>query len=38
MSLLIFTSIAATFPSAMWRILEAKGFETFLLVMLVGSS
>lgn len=36
MSLLIFTSIAATFPSAMWSIWEAKGFETFLLVMVVG--
>jgi preprotein translocase subunit SecY len=36
MSLLIFTSIAATFPSAMWGIWEAKGFETFLLVLVVG--
>ncbi|MGW9627546.1 preprotein translocase subunit SecY [Microbacterium sp. NPDC055521] len=36
MSLLIFTSIAATFPSSMWAIWEAKGFETFLLVMLIG--
>ncbi|WP_193596797.1 preprotein translocase subunit SecY [Microbacterium sp. YJN-G] len=36
MSLLIFTSIAATFPAAMWGIWEAKGFETFLLVMAVG--
>ncbi|MFC7788912.1 preprotein translocase subunit SecY [Microbacterium sp. MAHUQ-60] len=36
MSLLIFTSIAATFPSAMWSIWEARGFETFLLVMVVG--
>lgn len=36
MSLLIFTSIAATFPGAMWGIWEARGFETFLLVMLVG--
>ncbi|MFD5226504.1 preprotein translocase subunit SecY [Microbacterium sp. NPDC058342] len=36
MSLLIFTSIAATFPSAMWGIWEAKGFETFLLVLLIG--
>ncbi|MEJ1088550.1 preprotein translocase subunit SecY [Microbacterium sp. Mu-80] len=36
MSLLIFTSIAATFPAAMWGIWEAKGFEVFLLVMLIG--
>jgi len=36
MSLLIFTSIAATFPSALWGIAEAKGFETFLLVLIVG--
>ncbi len=36
MSLLIFTSIAATFPGAMWTIWESKGFEVFLLVLLVG--
>ena len=36
MSLLIFTSIAATFPGAMWLIWESKGFEVFLLVLLVG--
>ncbi|MGF2950218.1 preprotein translocase subunit SecY [Microbacterium alcoholitolerans] len=36
MSLLIFTSIAATFPAAMWSIWEAKGFEVFLLVLLIG--
>jgi preprotein translocase subunit SecY len=36
MSLLIFTSIAATFPSAMWSIWQARGFETFLLVLAVG--
>ncbi|MBY6061552.1 preprotein translocase subunit SecY [Microbacterium esteraromaticum] len=36
MSLLIFTSIAATFPAAMWGIWEAKGFEVFLLVLLIG--
>jgi preprotein translocase subunit SecY len=36
MSILIFTSIAATFPSAMWAIKQAKGFEVFLMVLLVG--
>ncbi|QZY52770.1 preprotein translocase subunit SecY [Leucobacter tenebrionis] len=36
MSLLIFTSIAATFPSAMWMIKESKGWEVFLLVLAVG--
>ncbi|MGW8483294.1 preprotein translocase subunit SecY [Microbacterium sp. NPDC055903] len=36
MSLLIFTSIAATFPSAMWMIWESNGFEVFLLVLVVG--
>ena len=36
MSLLIFTSIAATFPAAMWSIWEARGFETFLLVLIIG--
>ncbi len=36
MSLLIFTSIAATFPGAMGVIWATKGFETFLLVILVG--
>ena len=36
MSLLIFTSIAATFPAAMWSIWQARGFETFLLVLAVG--
>ncbi|MFN7001183.1 MAG: hypothetical protein ACK4ST_14335, partial [Elioraea tepidiphila] len=35
-SLLIFTSIAATFPAAMWSIWQARGFETFLLVLAVG--
>src|SRR5690606_35239239 len=33
MSILIFTSIAATFPSAMWAIWVARGFEVFLLVL-----
>ena len=36
MSLLIFTSIAATFPGAMWSIWQARGFEIFLLVLAVG--
>jgi preprotein translocase subunit SecY len=36
MSLLIFTSIAATFPAAMWSIWQSRGFETFLLVLAVG--
>jgi preprotein translocase subunit SecY len=36
MSILIFTSIAATFPAAMWTILTARGFEVFLLVLAVG--
>ena len=36
MSLLIFTSIAATFPASMWMIFEAKGLEVFLLVLAVG--
>ena len=36
MSLLIFVSIAATFPAAMWTIWQARGFEVFLLVLAVG--
>ncbi len=36
MSLLIFTSIAATFPSALWGIQQSKGFEVFLGVILIG--
>jgi preprotein translocase subunit SecY len=36
MSLLIFTSIASTFPSSLWLIAETRGFETFLLVLGVG--
>ena len=36
MSLLIFTSIAASFPAAMWSIWQSRGFETFLLVLAVG--
>lgn len=36
MSLLIFTSIAASFPSALWTIQQAKGWEVFLFVIAVG--
>lgn len=36
MSLLIFTSIAATFPSALWTIKVAKGWEVFFFVIAVG--
>ena len=36
MSLLIFTSISATFPGAMWMIKESKGWEVFFLVLGVG--
>lgn len=36
MSLLIFTSISATFPAAMWAIFESNGLEVFLLVLGVG--
>ncbi|WP_221583790.1 preprotein translocase subunit SecY [Microbacterium sp. G2-8] len=36
MSLLIFTSIAATFPGALGAILAARGLEVFLLVLAIG--
>ncbi|MCS5714852.1 preprotein translocase subunit SecY [Herbiconiux sp. CPCC 205716] len=36
MSLLIFTSIASTFPSSLWLIAQTQGFETFLAVLAVG--
>ncbi|WP_336658866.1 preprotein translocase subunit SecY [Leucobacter sp. USHLN153] len=36
MSLLIFTSIAAQFPSAMWVIRESQGWEVFFIVLAVG--
>ena len=36
MSLLIFTSISATFPAALWAIQVAEGWEVFLLVLVVG--
>ena len=36
MSLLIFTSIAAQFPTALWSIAVARSFEIFLMVIAVG--
>jgi preprotein translocase subunit SecY len=36
MSLLIFTSISATFPSALWGIQVNRGWETFLFVLAIG--
>jgi len=36
MSLLIFTSIAAQFPNALWTIKLAKGWEVFFFVIVVG--
>lgn len=36
MSLLIFTSIAATFPGALGAIWASNGFEIFLLVLVIG--
>jgi len=36
MSLLIFTSICATFPASLWAIQVAKGWEVFLIVLAVG--
>jgi preprotein translocase subunit SecY len=36
MSLLIFTSIAATFPSSLWAIATQQSIETMLLVVAVG--
>ncbi|HET6673463.1 MAG TPA: preprotein translocase subunit SecY [Agromyces sp.] len=36
MSLLIFISIAATFPSSLWAIGVARGWDVFALVMVVG--
>ncbi len=36
MSLLIFISIAATFPTALWGIQVAKGLDAFLLVLVIG--
>ncbi len=36
MSLLIFTSIAATFPSALWSIATQRSIETMLIVIAIG--
>ncbi|GAB3676509.1 preprotein translocase subunit SecY [Angustibacter aerolatus] len=36
MSLLIFTQIAATFPSALWQIKQSQGWAAFIVVLLVG--
>jgi preprotein translocase subunit SecY len=36
MSLLIFTQIAATFPSALWAIKTSQGWTQFVIVLLVG--
>lgn len=36
MSLLIFISIAAQFPTALWGIQVSKGFNVFLLVLILG--
>jgi preprotein translocase subunit SecY len=36
MSLLIFMSIAATFPSSLWAIAQAEGIEIFFIVLAVG--
>ena len=36
MSLLIFTSISATFPSALWSIQQSQSWEIFFLVIAVG--
>jgi preprotein translocase subunit SecY len=36
MSLLIFTSISATFPASLWSIQQTNGWEIFLLTIVVG--
>ena len=36
MSLLIFISIAATFPGSLWMIKENKGWGSFIMVLIVG--
>ncbi|MGW4929993.1 preprotein translocase subunit SecY [Agromyces mariniharenae] len=36
MSLLIFTSIAATFPGALWAIAISRGFDVFFVVLAIG--
>jgi preprotein translocase subunit SecY len=36
MSLLIFTSIAAQFPTSLWAVQQTSGFEIFLVVIVIG--
>ena len=36
MSLLIFTSISATFPTALWTIQQTNGLDVFIVVLLIG--
>ncbi len=36
MSLLIFVSIAATFPASLWAISQTEGFEIFIVVLAIG--
>ncbi|GAA1844079.1 preprotein translocase subunit SecY [Agromyces salentinus] len=36
MSLLIFTSIASSFPGSLWAIAQARGLDTFFVVLAVG--
>jgi preprotein translocase subunit SecY len=36
MSLLIFVSIAATFPGSLWAIAVSRGFDTFAVVLAIG--
>ncbi|QDZ14954.1 preprotein translocase subunit SecY [Humibacter ginsenosidimutans] len=36
MSLLIFTSIAAQFPSSLWAVEQSQSFEVFLVVIVIG--
>ncbi|GAA1516030.1 preprotein translocase subunit SecY [Agromyces terreus] len=36
MSLLIFTSIASSFPGSLWSIAQARGLDTFFVVLAVG--
>ncbi len=36
MSILIFTSVVASFPGALWSIRQARGWDVFALVILIG--
>jgi preprotein translocase subunit SecY len=38
MSILIFTQVVATFPGAMWQIKQQRGWTTFVMVILIGTS